>query len=34
MSFLESLLTADYFAVGKIDAKFIFGVKRIARGNI
>jgi len=26
-----SLLTGDYFAVGKTDAKFILGVKRIAR---
>jgi hypothetical protein len=25
-----SLMAADYFALGKTDAKFIFGMKRIA----
>jgi len=27
----ESLLAADYFAMGKIDAKFISGMKKIAK---
>jgi len=26
----KTLLAADYFAMGKIDAKFISGMKRIA----
>jgi len=29
-SLLYSLLAGDYFAVGKIDAKFIVGVKKYA----
>jgi hypothetical protein len=29
--YVETLLAADYFAVGKTDAKFISGVKKFAK---